>query len=219
VGSLAAAGAAGIGTGAVSTFSADRSSNVAEVSTDENGIISFAAGMGNDDAVSTSRDTLSIDISGPDGQCLHIDSVYTIGEDLDGVYPSNLDEHQYAFVVQNNDNVAHSLSFEYTLDDDSWVEYAGPEWRSDGYKGSVMTINPFVRRGGDNGFLTDMNAHQLNVPTSFPDTDGTGVVGSQYFGPGSIAVFQIIVDTTGEDASVGDDLGGTLEFSATTPDS
>ncbi|WP_152418533.1 hypothetical protein [Halorubrum distributum] len=218
LGALASGSAAAVGTGAVSTFSADRDLNVAQVSTDETGIISFNAGMGNDDAVSTSGDTLSIDISGTGGQGVNMDSVYTIGDDLDGLSPSEVEDRQYAFSVTNNDSVAHKLSFEYTLTDDSWVEYDGPKWRSDGYKGTVMTIDPFVRRGGDNGDYTPMNAAQLNVPASFPDTDGKGTIAPAYFGPGMTQFFQIRVDTTGEDASVDDALGGTLEFSATTPD-
>lgn len=212
LGALATGSAAAMGTGAVSTFSAERTSNVAEVSTDSNGILSFSTGMGEDDAVDLSGDTLSIDISGTGGQGVNIDSVTTIGEDLQGVNVSNLENHQYAFAVQNNDDVEHNLSISYTLDDDGWVEYDGPLWDyDDRYEGTEMTIQLFAQ---DN--LSSVNTNSLNVPF---DIEGDGhVENPAYFGPGDTVAFQIIVDTTGEDASVDDDLGGTLEISATTPD-
>ncbi|WP_418284239.1 hypothetical protein [Halorubrum sp. DTA46] len=210
IGSLAAGGAAATGTGAVTTFTADRSANVAKVTTDSGGIISISAGTGADDSVDMSDGTLSIDLSGTDGEGINLDSVYTIGEDLDQI-SADLEDVHTAFVVQNNDNIAHDLSFNYTLDDRSWVDESDLNWNSE-FGGSTITFRPFAQGPSP---WSAVNTNSQTVPDYHEDDPGG--VPSAYLGPGEQVAFQIIVDTTGEDASTDDNLSGTLELSATTP--
>ncbi|WP_152418287.1 hypothetical protein [Halorubrum aidingense] len=208
-GALATGSAAAMGTGAVTTFTADRSANVAEVTTDSSGIISLSAGTGADDSVEMSDGTLSIDLSGTNGEGINLDSVYTIGDDLDQVR-TDLEDVHTAFVVQNNDNVAHNISVDYTLDDRSWVDESDLNWHSD-FGGSKITFRPFAQGNP----WSDTNTDSQTVPDYHEGNPGG--VDSAYFGPGEQVAFQIIVDTTGEDASVDDNLSGTLEISVTTP--
>ena len=209
MGTAAAGTAATVGTGAVTTFTADRNANVAEVTTDSGGIISLSDGTGADDSVTMSDGTLSIDLSGTEGEGVNLDSVYTIGEDIDQ-FNGDLEDVHTAFVVQNNDNIAHTLTADYTLDDRSWADTSYVDWNTD-FRGSTITFRPFAQGTP----WSDTNTRSQTVPDYHEDNPAR--VGSSYFGPGEQVAFQIIVDTTGEDASVDDDLSGTLELSATTP--
>jgi hypothetical protein len=217
IGALASGSAAAMGTGAVSSITASRESNIANVSTDADGIIGMWSGMGDDTDVTTNEDgALKIDLSGRGDQGINIDSVYKLGEDLGGVSPSNLEQHQYAFAIQNNDNVAHKVSFSYDLTNDDWITRDSAPWQG-GYEDTLMSIRgfPYAPEGD---FGAGGASPLLNVPAEFPDTEGEGNISSALFRPGVTVPFQITVDTTGEQASVDDKLGGTLEFSVTTPD-
>ena len=209
MGSLAAGGAAATGTGAVSNFTAERSVNVAEVTTDSGGIISIEQGEGADDAVEMSNGSLSIDLSGTGGEGINLDSVYTIGENLNQV-STDLEDANTAFVVQNNDNIAHTLTADYTLTDRDWVEDISGSNR---YPSSSITIRPFAQGPSP---WSSVNTRSQTVPGYFEDDPAT--VDAPYFGPGEQVAFQIVVDTTRPGSSVDDDLSGTLEISATTPD-
>lgn len=210
-GSLAAGAAAATGTGAFTSATINRQSNVANISTDANGIISLQTGMGSDDDVQVSQHQLRIDLSGTGGQGVNLNSIYKIGEGLHHVQHDNLSNHQYAFAVQNNDDVAHTLSYSYTLDNDGWVVGSGGN-------GSFLMFNPFIHEGGSvGGSFRPGYGTNLRVPASNNHTPQT--ISKGHFEPGAIVAFQIVVDTTGPDASIGDDLGGTLNFDIGTPSS
>jgi hypothetical protein len=211
MGTAAAGTAATVGTGAITTFTAERDANVAEVTTDSGGIISLDAGTGADDSTKLSDGTLSIDLSGTDGEGINLDSVYTIGENLNQV-DTDLEDAHTAFVVQNNDNIAHTLRADYTLDDRSWVAEGDIAWNNTN-PSSTISIRPFERTPS---VWSSVNTESQTVPGYHEDNPAEVDAGG--FGPGDQVAFQIVVDTTREDSSVGDDLSGTLEISATTPD-
>ena len=205
VGSLTAASAAGIGTGAFTTASVeDRTVTVAIDEDDESQI----ALIPNDDhpGIEINDDgELEIDLTGDSGEGVNINSTYTWGDPDDP-------ENDYAFKIANATSQEYDdLILSYELDDDSWVDNSTTydnesfirfdtfgQGDPDGYWGSIKCPN---------NQLSTPNPVSRNMPTSGPVD----------FEAGQEIYVVIDVDTTGVLATLDDDLSGKLTIEVDGP--
>jgi hypothetical protein len=197
VGALAAGSAAGIGTGAFSTATIpDRQVTVA-VEQDDEATIALVPGNDPDISLSSNPGELQLDLTGANGEGTNINSVYTWGDPNDS-------HNDYAFKIVNNDESDYDdLVATYELDDDSWVDHATTN-------GNESFINFQVFNGSGywaafkcpNNQLSTPNPVTRNLPTSSPVD----------FEAGQTLYVVVTVDTTGQYATIDDDLSGKLSF-------
>lgn len=95
------------GASAFTTATIDRSANI-QVSSDSGGIIGLAPDADASMVSETTGGELSIDVSGPNGEGVNVNSQYTIGDSTDPVNVS-------AFSVTNNDAAARNVTFSYAV--------------------------------------------------------------------------------------------------------
>jgi len=151
----------------------DRTASV-DVVADDVGLVGLTDGNAGS-LVDTSGDKLSIDFSSAGGSGANADGYFELGD------PNNGNE-TYAFNITNNDNSAHTLSLNYTLDTE------------DSDSGANVTFEVYDSTDSQLLSATDENGEQ---------SSSTDAVAS-----GETVHAVVIVDTTGKTSS--DDLSGTL---------
>jgi hypothetical protein len=201
-GALATGSSAAVGTGALTTASAERSVNVG-VASDSNAQIGLIEG--NDPDIESNNGELELDLTGSNGEGVSINSTYTWGD------PDN-PSSEYAFKLVNNDESTYQgsgsgpageggVTLSYDFSDTSWLDNGDDEsyirfrvFRpSDGRKVIDFTA-PDQYRGNTNTYNGAM-------------TDGSN---SWPFAPGDQWFVVVSTNTTGSDATTSDDLSGNL---------
>jgi hypothetical protein len=204
MGSLAAGGAAAMGTGAFTSATlADRSVSVG-VAEDDMGTIALNPGDNPDITIAESGE-LELDLTGDEGEGVNIDSTYTWGS-------HNNPTDTYAFSLTNQDeNTFNSVVFRYTLTDDSWIT------NSTTYDNQSF-LN-FTAYNIDGAYSTDMQAPNYALSTQNPTARNMlDPHPAEQFNPGDTWYVVVDVDTTGVDASVDDELGGSLSIEVSDPE-
>jgi len=212
VGSLAAAGAAGIGTGAFSSMSASRAADV-DVVTDSDGLVALEPGDVAGDRVyhTGTQGALKIDFTSSEGgQGVNVGSRYQIGyfgqynwmPPQDKLptpeYPGD-PHHLPAFSVINQDSTAHVVRIQYEFDGDP----GDSEVFMMGASRSAETV--------DSASNIPTQSTWLPGEIAFKDHGG-GQPGDIRLEPGGRIGVSLFIDT--RDGSVDDDLSGTLTVSA-----
>ena len=204
-GSLAAGGAAAIGSGAFTSATlADRSVSVS-VADDANAQISLIGGDDPDVSADESG-ALELDLSGSDGEGVNINSIYTWGD------PDN-PASNYAFKMVNKDETGQSYSVKMMYDyDRSWVN-GSASWDQ-----NYQSFIEFEVFDGDGHFAgrpkwarsqqwPDQGEYGSRGSDS-PLKLGDGAAENRALNPGEAWYFIVRVDTTGADASTDDKLAG-----------
>jgi hypothetical protein len=183
MGSLAAAGAAGIGTGAVSpgtTFS--RSSEVTVAETDKNATIALIEGDNDSDLVSYDENgRLNIDLASSGGA--NPDSVYKIGTQANP-----------AFKIQNNDPDSQIIAFDYDADN-----------FTDLHQGADTQIT-FIFYGVDDS--TRGNSYAMWLGSGA----GQDPSYNAYFEIGAGSSVDVTMQVKAPASAAGEDLSGQMEF-------
>ena len=191
LGSLAAGGAAAIGTGAYSSGTVSGREASIEVVNDDNGLIGLHAGSQTDLVYQNGAGKLTIDLSRAMGEGVNPDSKFYIGEE--NTFPP-------AFSVVNQGSQDVELKVEYELEDptaagDSLLELYSVMNYDDANKGPNRTTatqsSPTASHRSDDASL-DRSAHNPNVA------------------PGDAMQLSLGIDA----ADVGDDLSGTITVEA-----
>ncbi|MGM0590055.1 MAG: hypothetical protein ACQETI_00255 [Halobacteriota archaeon] len=180
-------GFAVVGTSAFTTVSMDRSASV-DVVSDSNGIIALEPGDADDTGGVVSlndSDALTIDFEPSVGVGVNPEATYELGtvNPGEGSTPTS-----YAFNITNQDDESHTISLDYTLDDDT---LDGADSTSN------IKFHVYDDNGGSEGTLTEDSAQALELPSA--------TSGETYY-------VVMVVDTSGLDS--GDDLSGTLTVNA-----
>jgi hypothetical protein len=203
LGSLAAGGAAAMGTGAFTSASADNRTVSVGVETDSSSQIGLVAGDV-PDVFQNSNGEIELDLTGAEGEGVNPNSEYTWGD------PNN-PNNNYAFALVNNDESNYeNIEFTYTLNDASWVEDEG--WESF-IKFTVYRDGNFTKK------MRAPNPYEPEKETSRGLADGI------IFDSGEVWPVVVEVDTdshSAEDLEQGDiDLSGklTIEVSGRTQSS
>ena len=205
-GSLAAGGAAAMGSGAFTAMTASRGASI-NVVNDSTGLLQLNA-THESDLVSESDGELSISIDG-----VNVNSIYQIGSSFkegDRIYESageqpssNSPTGNAAFVVTNTDSEPKAVTLGYKLDEEANLNENGSE----------LFIDTRARpgdswEGGDGGPSMTIDHNNTEGEISFP---------GNYNGPlksgGGFGV-SLIIDTTGEGASTSENLSGTFTVTA-----
>lgn len=213
LGSLTAAGAAGIGTGAFSAMSAERSANINVVS-DGDGLVALQPGPGADSHVYTESGEVKIDLSTTDAGGVNVDSWYKVGgvfglEDPQGAAINDLNDPggpttNAAVEVFNQDTATHDITVEYEADQSSLNQ-----------NGSWLCLNarPLGSEGSSVADGTGMPIKNLVVDYDDPADEFTYGGNDAIVAGGGFGI-SIYVDTTRSGASTSEDLSGTLTVSA-----
>jgi hypothetical protein len=196
MGSLAAGGAAAMGTGAFTSATlADRAVTVG-VDSDSSSQVGLLAGD-DPDIKETSNGKLALDLSGKDGQGVNVDSVYTWGD-------HDNPTQNYAFALVNNDeNNYDTVNFEYVLNDASWLE---DNWES--------YIELTVYRDGWAG-----KERRFPDPYEPTKTTSANIDSNMIFDSGEVWPVVVDVKTTVDHAEATDDLTGSLSIDVSGPTS
>ncbi|WP_340100273.1 hypothetical protein [Salinibaculum salinum] len=203
MGSLAAGGAAAMGTGAFTTASASRSVTV-DVVNDEEGLIGLMAGDHQNIEINDDGE-LVIDLEGPGGEGVNINSQYTWGDPDD---PAS----NYAFKIVNNDSQDYDdLILEYELEDDSWVD------NSTTYSNESFIKFHTLGSGDPDGYWADIRAPNNALGTPIPVSKNLPTSGPVDFESGQEVYVVVEVNTTGSLATTDDDLTGSLTIKAEGP--
>ena len=213
LGALASGSAAGLGTGAFTSATIpDRSVDVS-LNDDENSQIALVPGDDPDVRIADSganKHELVLDLSGANGEGVNLNSIYEWGD------PDNpTDEH--AFKMVNNDESGQSYSVEMTYDyDRSWVS-GGASWNP-----SFQSYIQFEVFDADGHFA---GRPQWARAQEWPDQGqygsrgsdsplslGDGAAENRALNSGEEWYFIVRVDTTGQHASINDDVSGSATF-------
>ena len=207
VGSLTAASAAGIGTGAFSAMSAERGANI-DVVTDSNGLIALRAGEAADGRVyENDGGELEIDFTSDEGGMgVNVNSRYQVGvwNTAGGMSYTDVDEADIlkgssggitpAFNIINLDDMEHGISAEFEVTDPSMIGEASLHFQ-------------FIPQGGQ----SNANKQGIDIDKDSP-TDSWGPEPTPAGHNWAVA---ILVDTRGTTMDPADlDLSGTLTISA-----
>jgi hypothetical protein len=203
LGSLAAGGAAVMGTGAFTSASLDNRTVSVGVESDAGSQIGLVAGDV-PDISQNSNGEIELDLTGDEGEGVNPNSQYTWGD------PENPNSN-YAFALVNNDESNYeNINLTYTLNDSDWLEDEG--WES--------FIKFTVYRDGN-------FSKKMRAPNPYePEEETTkGVADGIILDSGETWPVVVEVDTEGhtaEDLNAGDiDLSGelTIEVSGRTQNS
>jgi hypothetical protein len=198
LGALAAGSGAAMGTGAFTSASVpERQMNVAVDADDESTI---ALVPGDDPDVSIDGDgELSLDLDGADGQGVNINSRYTWGD------PDNpSDSHAFKIVNNDDEGKSYAMKMEYHFDDISWLD------ERQGQSFIKFQLFDSAGRSPSQTYPEQGNNWNKDYPLGGPGDDSP--VGDWRFTPGEEWYVVVTVDTTGEHASVDDDLSGDATF-------
>jgi hypothetical protein len=204
IGSLAAGGAAGIGTGAFTSATIpDRQLSV-NVNGDAKSMVALVPG--DDDDVSINDDNqLTLDLSGENGEGVNINSRYEWG---DWANPDG----DPAFTIRNDDTQDYMFKMEYFFDDPSWITANNPGVGNDQSFVEFKVAAP----GGDSASRTYPDQRgSYNKDHSLPNPEGSGFgsnAGGFKFNAGEEYTMAVAVDTTGPLADVDDKPSGTLHI-------
>lgn len=193
MGSLAAGGAAALGTGATSITNSGRNADM-NVVRDDNGVLGLEDTLSGD-LVNFTNDELEIDFTEGDAHGVSVGAEVILGE----INFSSGNATAPAFQVRNQGTRKYVLDYSYTLDDPNGLNS----------NGSKLAFHNFY----------DTHYNALEISDSTVDSNGknsvTGFL-SNYDGlrVGEAVDFAIYVDTTGPNASTSEDLSGELTISA-----
>ena len=214
MGSLAAAGAAGIGTGAFSAMSAGRSADV-NVVNDSDGLIALTVGDGADGRVSVDDGELGISFTSDNGgQGVNKNSRYQVGvfEDKGWAVPDGALEVASsgtpAFEIVNQDTSNHEVDIEYDCDahDIGNATVFFQLWHAHGTGVKHYTIGG--RSGARKITGTDTSAALSDENQEIPK-------GGAPYAPGDTIGGAMLVDTRNVTMDPADlDLSGTLTVSS-----
>ena len=199
LGAVAAGSAAAVGTGAFSSAAMpDRHVTVA-IDDDANSQIALVPG--NDPDVSISGDgQLELELLGADGEGVNINSVYTWGD-----HDSPSDD--YAFKIVNNDDQDYDdVVLTYEVEDDSWID------NSTTYNNESFIRFSAYGSGDPDGYWGSMKCPNNQLGTPNPVSRNLPTSGPVDFEVGQELYIVVDVDTTGVDATMDDDLTGTLSI-------
>jgi hypothetical protein len=199
LGAVAAGSAAAVGTGAFSSAAMpDRHVTVA-IDDDANSQIALVPG--NDPDVSISGDgQLELELLGADGEGVNINSVYTWGD-----HDSPSDD--YAFKIVNNDDQDYDdVVLTYEVEDDSWID------NSTTYNNESFIRFSAYGSGDPDGYWGSMKCPNNQLGTPNPVSRNLPTSGPVDFEVGQELYIVVDVDTTGVDATLDDDLTGTLSI-------
>jgi hypothetical protein len=208
LGSLAATGAAAMGTSAFTSVSAQRSVSVT-LADDSNAFLGLEAG--DSGLVTNAGGTLELNIDGTNasGSGANMNAVTTIGD------PDN-PEDEYAFKIMNQGTQSVMFKMNYYFEETGWIE-------NNGNGQSHLTFEVFDTSGGPQdatGSMAEDYPHQsYNRDHSLgqPSGSGFGSNSAYYrFDPGDEYYMVVTVDTTGANAAKDDDLSGTAVIQADT---
>jgi len=203
MGSLAAAGAAGIGTGAFTSASATRTVT-AHVDNDLNAQIALVPGQHSGIELNGDGE-LEIDLSGDDGEGVNPNSKYSWGDPND---PAN----DFAFKIVNNDGQDYDdLILEYELDDDSWVD------NSTTYDNESFIKFDTYGQGDPDGYWGHIKCPNNQLGTPNPVSRNMPTSGPVDFESGQAVYVVVQTDTTGTDAELADDMSGSLTITVEGP--
>jgi hypothetical protein len=203
LGSLTAAGAAGIGTGAFTSVSAQRNVNVA-LADDSNAFLGLepgTSGLVTDDADGNLQ--INIDGTNASGSGANMNATTTIGD------PDNpADEH--AFKVTNQGTQSVMFKMNYYFQNTGWI---------DGNGNGQSHINFEVFANASESISEDYPHQGYNKDYSLGNAEGSSFgsnSGGYRFNVGEEYYVVITIDTTGPDAEESDDLSGTAVIEADT---
>ncbi|UWG46458.1 DUF1102 family protein [Halanaeroarchaeum sp. HSR-CO] len=201
VGSLTAASAAAIGTGAFTTASAGRTVTV-EVENDLNAKIGLVPGSHEDVEINGDGE-LELDLTGTNGEGVNINSTYTWGDPNDPAA-------DHAFKIVNNDEESLVMKMNYFFTNTGWLT-------NHGNGQSFIRFQLFDTGDGPTGSSAENYPHQsYNKDYSLGGPTGDWAPGGGYrFNSGEEYYMVVTVDTTGPNASTDDDLSGTASFEFT----
>jgi len=164
---------AAFGASALTSAYVDRTASI-DVVSDDSGLVGLSDGNSGS-LVQVSGDQLQIDFSASGANGVNTDGQFELGD------PANGNE-TYAFNITNNDDTAHTLSLNYTLDTD------------DSDSGANVTYEVYGSNNSQLLTATDENGEQSSATDALSSGETVHVV--------------VIVDTTGKTSS--DNLSGTL---------
>lgn len=161
------------GASALTSAYVDRTASI-DVVSDDTGLVGLSDGNSGS-LVQVSGDQLQIDFSSSGANGVNTDGQFELGDPANG-------NQTYAFNITNNDDVAHTLSLNYTLD------------TAESESGANVTYEVY-----------DSNNTQLLAAT---DENGEQSSSTDALSSGETVHVVVIVDTTDKTSS--DDLSGTL---------
>jgi hypothetical protein len=201
LGSLAAGGAAAMGTGAfTSATTPDRDLSVS-VDADDESMIALKPGD-DEDITLNSSSQLELNLSGSNDEGANINSRYEWG---DFANPDG----DPAFTIQNNDTEDYMFKMEYYFDDGSWIEK--PSGKNVGVDGSFVEFK-VAAPNGQSASETYPNQGG-NQDRSLPNPEGSSFgsnTGGFRFNSGEEYTMAVATDTTGPNSDVDDKLSGSL---------
>jgi hypothetical protein len=204
MGSMAAGGAAMVGTGAFT--SATIPDRQLSVSVDGDAASTVALNPGDDDDVFINSDNqLALDLSGANDEGVNINSRYEWG---DWAEPDG----DPAFTIQNNDEHDYMFKMEYYFDDPSWITTGNPGTGNDQ---SFVEFKVAAPGGGYASRTYPDQRGSFNKDHSLPNAEGSGFgnnSGGFRFNAGEEYTMAVAVDTTGPLADVDDKPSGTLHI-------
>ena len=205
-GSLAAGGAAALGTGATSTYSLNDRTVGADIVSDTSGLVRLTDETPENDIVTVDNGELEIDFANGNAGGVNVGSVVTIG-DLDNLSPGS-SGNDPAFRIEN----------QATADMDLEVVFeAGANYHSGG---SEMTFA--ATYDGDPDIVTTTIGSGVSSGDSVTiydqDNTGSGAFFSDALGPGQRASFALKIDADKSGSSTSDNLSGVLNITATQPE-
>jgi hypothetical protein len=192
-GSLAAGGAAAIGSGAFTSMSAGRSVT-ASISADPDAQIAFKTGS--DPDINLTDGEIQLDLTGGNSEGVNINSRYTWGD------PENPSD-DYAFKIVNQDDKGEEyyMNMEYRFEDISWIEERQGQ--------SFIKFTVYHPYGPGSKTYPDQRG-SYNKDWSIATTGQ-----HQHLTPGDEWPVVVTIDTTGEYASTSDKLTGSADFEFT----
>jgi hypothetical protein len=219
MGSLAASGAAAMGTGAFTTMNAERNASI-NVVNDANGLITLEPGSGADERVYQSDGELEIGFTSDRGATgVNVNSRYQAGEirpdhnlpnNVEPVGPQGVIYTNPAFKIMNQDTANKEITLSYELDgsvneDGSLLHigFRGPD--------SSYAAGSTVGSGGPGTLNSWLQVYHGHTNPSYTFDGGAEIT------PGGMLGAGIFVDTRGSGADTNEDLSGRLRIEAKTP--
>jgi hypothetical protein len=199
LGAVAAGSATVVGTGAFSSAAMPDRQVTVTVDDDASAQIALVPGDDPDVTLSGSGE-LQLVLDGGDGEGVNIDAVYTWGDHDE---PST----DHAFKIVNNDDQDYDdVVLTYEVDDDSWID------NSTTYNDESFIRFTAYGSGDPDGYWGSMKCPNNQLGTPNPVSKNLPTSGPVDFEVGQELYVVVDVDTTGVDATVDDDLTGSLSI-------